>query len=493
MSHRDKEPSFGLLIFSISLAIFMSALDGTIVNIALPTISESFHLSSSTVSWVATMYLLVLAGCVLIFGKIADVIGFKRVFISGFILFTLGSLACGILPGLLDSFYLLVGFRAFQAVGGAMITSIAPAMVTAFIPMERKGKAMGIIMTFAALGTAIGPSVGGILTQYLSWEWIFFINIPIGILAVILGSMVIPASVHTSLGTGFDRKGAFLIFFGMALLLFGFSEGTDLGWSSPVIIGSLVIALVSLGLFIWHELGYADPLLDIRLFKDRNFLFLNLIFALVFFSFSGINYLLPFYLEYVSGYIPADAGIILTSLSAAMMISGLVAGMLFNRIGGKKLAIIAAVIITTGYFLITHLRADTPTAFVVLCLVFIGLGLGMMVSPVTNMIMMSTPRKKSGMVSSVTSLARFAPMTIGIAFYNVIFIEGMIAIATHYNVTKSAPVDIQHEVLAAGFDLSFLASFIIGILIFILTLVVRYEVHPDYLDGDMNKEQPIVV
>lgn len=480
MNQHNRESGFILLISSISLAVFMSALDGTIVNIALPTISETFGVSSSTVSWVATMYLLVITGCVLIFGKISDVIGFKRVFLSGFIIFTLGSFTCGVLPGLLDSFYVLVGSRAFQAIGGAMITSIAPAMVTAFIPMEKKGKAMGIIMTFAALGTAIGPSIGGILTQYLSWEWIFFINVPIGIIAIILGSKVIPGFGHKSLGTGFDKKGAFLIFLGMALLLFGFSEGTVLGWTSPVIIGSLVIALVSLGLFMKQELGYTDPVLDIRLFKNRNFFLLNLIFALVFFSFSGINYLLPFYLEYVSGYAPADAGMILTTLSGAMMIAGLIAGMLFNKIGGKKLTIIAAFIITIGYFLITHLRSDTPTGFVVLCLIFIGLGLGIMVSPVTNMIMMSSPKKNSGMVSSVTSLARFAPMTIGIAFYNIVFIEGMTAIADYYGVTESTPANIQHEVLAAGFDLSFLVSFIIGIIILILALIVRYEMHPDY-------------
>ena len=138
-----------------------AALDGTIVNIALPTISESFSLSSSSVSWVATMYLLVMAGCVLIFGKVSDVIGYKRVFLSGFVIFTIGSFICGILPDLTGSFVTLIGSRAFQGIGGAMITAIAPAMVTAFVPMKMKGKAMGIVMTMAGLGTAIGPTMGG--------------------------------------------------------------------------------------------------------------------------------------------------------------------------------------------------------------------------------------------------------------------------------------------------------------------------------------------
>jgi len=201
-------PSFFLMILSISLAIFMSSLDGTIVNIARPTISEAFSISSSTVSWVATAYLLVMAGCVLVFGKVSDVIGFKKVFLSGFVIFTIGSFACGALPDMFNSFPILVGSRVFQAIGGAMITAIAPAMVTAYIPMEKKGKAMGIIMTLAALATAIGPTIGGALTQYTSWHWIFFINVPIGIFAVLLGSRVIPPSNARGVLTGFDRYGA---------------------------------------------------------------------------------------------------------------------------------------------------------------------------------------------------------------------------------------------------------------------------------------------
>ena len=278
---------YGLLILSISLAIFMSALDGTIVNIALPTISESFGVSSSAVSWVATAYLLVMAGCVLIFGKVSDVIGFKKVFLSGFVIFTLGSFACGFLPELLHSFYALVGARAFQGIGGAMMTAIAPAMVTAYIPMDKRGNAMGIIMTVAALGMAIGPTIGGVLTQYLSWHWIFFINVPVGIVAVLLGAKVIPASGAGQNSAGFDKSGAVLIFSGLAALLFFVSEGEVLGWTSPVIAGSGALAVLLLGCFVWHEQKTADPLLELRLFKNRDFLLTNLVMSLVFFSFAG--------------------------------------------------------------------------------------------------------------------------------------------------------------------------------------------------------------
>ena len=486
---RRAEAGFGLIILSISLAMFMSALDGTIVNIALPTISESFHLSSSTVSWVATAYLLVMAGCVLVFGKISDMIGFKRVFLWGFVIFTLGSLTCGILPELFLGFPSLIGSRILQAVGGAMITAIAPAMITAYIPMEQKGKAMGIVMTFAALGTALGPTIGGVLTQFLSWHWIFLINVPVGIFAVALGAKVIPATTGSTKLTGFDRAGAGLVFVGLASLLFVVSEGAALGWTSPSILGLAVLAVVTLVWFVWHELHVADPLLDLTLFRNKNFLFTNLLLSLVFFSFAGINYLLPFYLKYVRGYDTSSAGLIMTSLSFAMMGAGILAGMLFNRLGPRLLCILAGIPLTLGYFLMTRLHVDTPEGFIVLALVLIGFGLGLMITPVSNMIMNSVARTKQGMISSFTSLERFAPLTLGIAMFNLIFIQGVISVAASHDVASTAPAAIKIQVLSAGFDLAFLLSFVLGLVILVLAFIAREEIHPDNL-GKQDNEGP---
>jgi EmrB/QacA subfamily drug resistance transporter len=478
------QAGFNLLIISISLATFMSALDGTIVNIALPTISSSFDLSTSTVSWVSTIYLLVMAGCVLIFGKLSDGIGFKKVFLCGFVIFTIGSFSCGFLPDLLNSFPILVGSRAFQAIGGAMITAIAPAMVTAYIPMKQKGKAMGIIMTIAALGTAIGPTIGGVLTQYLSWHWIFFINVPVGLCAILLGAKVIPASTPHNKHEGFDKAGALLIFTGLAALLFAVSEGNAMGWTSPTILCSFALAIITLAYFVWHELRVSDPLLELRLFKNRNFLMTNLIMSLVFFSFAGINYLLPFYLQYVKGYGVSDSGLILTALSVAMMVSGILAGILYNRVGGRVLCIAAGCFLVAGFYMMTLLRVGSSTGFVILCLLVIGFSLGLMITPASNMIMNSVGKGYQGMVSSLTSLERFAPLTLGIAFANLVFIQGITVIAGHRGITESAPANIKLEILTAGFDLAFFFSFIIAIIILILALFARQEVHPDYQTGN---------
>lgn len=471
---------FGLLILSISLAVFMSSLDGTIVNIALPAISESFSVSATAVSWVATSYLLVLVGCVLVFGKIADVLGFKRIFLAGFSIFTLGSLFCGVLPEMFGGLYILVGSRMFQAIGGAMIAAIAPAMITAYIPAEQKGRAMGTIMIFAAMGTALGPTIGGILTQYLSWHWIFFINVPVGIAAVILGSKVIPVSVTRSASAPFDRAGAALAFAGLASLVFVVSEGDTLGWTSPYILFLALVAAGSLAWFVKNELAVADPLLDLSLFRSRNFFLANLLLFLVFFSFSGINYLLPFYLRYVSRYDTSTAGLILTSLSFAMMAAGYIAGQLFNRLGPRLLCIIAGIPLIIGYFLMTRLHTDTTIMYVVASLFLIGFGLGLMVTPVTTMIMMAAPRSRSGMISSLTGLLRTAPLSIGIATFNLIFTQGVLTIARNRDVTTSSPVNLQLHVLSAGFDFAFLLSLVLGIVILGIAVLIREEIHPDY-------------
>jgi EmrB/QacA subfamily drug resistance transporter len=474
---------FGLLIVSISLATFMASLDGTIVNIALPAISESFRISTTTVSWVATSYLIVMVSCLLIFGKISDVVGYKKIFLAGFFIFTLGSFFCGVLPDLFNGFLWLVGSRMFQAVGGAMILSVAVAMITAYIPPDQKGKAMSIIMLFAALGTALGPTIGGILTQYLSWHWIFFINVPVGIAAILLGAKVIPVSVSVNNNTPFDRTGAGLASAGLASLVYVVSEGDSLGWTSPVILCIAAIAVASLLLFVRHELAESDPLLDLNLFRNRNFLLLNLLLSLVFFSFSGINYLLPFYLKYVLSFDTSTAGLVMTSLSFAMMAAGLLAGMAYNRLGPRRLCILAGIPLILGYFLMTRLHADTPTGYIVISLALIGFGLGLVVTPVTTMIMMSVAKARAGMISSLTSLERTAPLSIGIATFNLIFIQGVLTIAANRDVTRQSPAEIQMRVLSAGFDLAFLLSFILGFFILALAFAIREETHPDYQDA----------
>jgi MFS family permease len=276
---------------------------------------------------------------------------------------------------------------------------------------------------------------------------------------------------------------------GLASLLFVVSEGQSMGWTSPGILALGFVAVATLGWFIRHELSAAEPILDLRLFLNRNFFLTNLLLCLVFFSFAGINYLLPFYLKYVRNMGTSDAGLIMTSLSFAMMGAGILAGMLYNRTGPRLLCIASGVFLTAGYFLMTRLQTGTHAAYVVLALAVIGFGLGLLVTPASSMVMNSVARNRQGMVSSLTGLERFAPLTLGIAFFNLIFIQGVMAIAANNEVTKESPVAIQQHVLAAGFDFAFFISFLLGIVIIVIAIAAREEIHPDYRGGE-NPPEP---
>lgn len=478
-----------LLIVSIALANFMAAFDSTIVTIALPTIATIFSLPAAMTGWVITVYVLVMAAFVLVFGKLSDGIGYKKVFLWGFALFTAASLACGFLPELVSSFPVFLASRAVQAIGAVMFVSVGPAMIAAYVPLELKGKAMGTTFAFAALGMTIAPVAGGVLTQYLSWNWIFYINLPIGIAAILLGSKVIPADADKKLPPGFDRAGAILIGLGLATLLYALSEGQSSGWSDPVILGCLAVAVVSLVAFIRCELAAPDPLLDLRLLQEKNFLFTSLALVLVVVANVGILYLFPFYLQLIQGCSPAFAGLVFTSLSIAVMAGGVLGGSLFNKAGGRRINIASGVLVLLGYLLLLGIRPTSPLWFEVLCLALIGLGFGMLLTSASTMSMMAVPKKYQGMVSGFICLERFVPITIGIALFTIAFVGGMDTASPGSGVARKALVSISPGVLEAGFSQAFLFGCLVSIVLLGVAILARAEIHPDYRPGEADSQK----
>jgi len=471
---------YTLLIVSIALANFMAAFDSTIVTIALPAIAKIFSLPVTMASWVITVYVLVMAACVLIFGKLSGRIGYKKMFLAGFALFTAASFACGFLPEFVSSFPVFLASRAVQAIGAVMFVSVGPAMITAYVPLEQKGRAMGTSFAFAALGMTLAPVIGGLLTQYLSWNWIFYINLPIGILAILLGATVIPAMESSNRSSGFDRAGAVLIGLGLALLLYALSEGTAAGWTDPVILGTLVLSILALYAFIRCELAAPDPLLDLRLLKQGNFLLTNMAIVLVIIANVGILYLIPIYLQLVQGYSPSVAGLVFTSLSLAVMAGGIGGGMLYNRAGGRRINIVSALLIVAVYILLAGIRPDSPVWYIVPCLVLTGLGFGMLLTSASTMAMNAVAKKYQGMVSGFICLERFAPITIGIALFTIAFVGGMSAAAPARGVAREAMTTIGTGVLQAGFSQAFLFGCIVSIVLLGVAILARQEIHPDY-------------
>nr|WP_320160481.1 MFS transporter [uncultured Methanoregula sp.] len=471
-----------LLTVSIALANFMAAFDSTIVTIALPVIAKIFSLPAGMAGWVITVYVLVMAAFVLVFGKLSDVIGYRNIFLYGFAIFTAASFACGFLPEFVTSFPLFLALRAIQAVGAVMFVAVGPAMISAYVPMELKGRAMGTTFAFAALGMTLAPVIGGVLTQYLSWNWIFYINIPIGIFALLLGAKVIPVPADKKQPAhGFDIAGAVFIGTGLAFLLYAMSEGPSTGWTNPVILGCIVVALLALCAFIRCELTAPDPLLDLRLLKQKHFFLTNLAIVLVMVANVGILYLFPFYLQLVQGYTPSVAGLIFTALSVAVMAGGIVGGMLYNRTGARRLNIISGVLVIAGYLLFTGVRPGSPVLYDVLCLALTGAGLGMLLTSASTMTMTAVPKKYQGMVSGFICLERFAPITIGIALFTIAFVGGMNAAAPGSGVADKVLVSIPVDVLQAGFSQAFFFGCLVSIVLLAVAVLARQEIHPDYL------------
>jgi len=420
-SRGSRPGSVRLIIFTIALAAFMGSLDVTIVNISLPTISRYFDVGTGMVSWIVLAYLLVMSSFLLAFGKIGDLKGFKRVFLAGFAVFVTGSFLCAIAP----SIKLLIAFRMLQALGAAMLTAIGPAMVTVFLPPEIRGKALGIVATFASLGIAMGPPIGGLLTSFLSWRWIFFINIPVGIVAILIGKAVLPESEPMPGPSGqkasFDLLGAGLVFLSLFGLIFGMNMGQELGWTSPAIAASLIGSIVLAAVFVLRESRFSEPLVDLKLFKNRSFTSANGAVLLVMLVYGGAVFLFPFYLEYVKGLGTEVAGLILMVPSVATIIVASRAGALSDRIGSRKICVAATLLCVAGFYLLSFLDAESSRAFIFVALVILGLSLGMFLPPNSNLVMAQSPAEKCGVASSLMMTARNVGTVIGIAVFETIF------------------------------------------------------------------------
>ncbi|MFY9801129.1 MAG: MFS transporter, partial [Methanoregula sp.] len=281
-----------LLLAAIALGVVMDGIDGSIVNVALPTMAAYFETDTGTIAWVIITYLLMMAGLILVFGKLSDRGYAKKLFLLGFVIFTLGSAACGIAPTL----DILLAARLVQGLGAAMIAAVAPLLCIRYLPKEMLGTAMGVIAATVSIGFAAGPAIGGILTQYLSWHWIFLINIPIGILGILFAARVIPGDEPEDLPGSFDYPGAVTLFGAMVFCTFVLEEIAARGVTDPLILASGALFLLCSGLFVVRELTTPEPFLNIRIFAKWQFTAVLIAYLLLNVIFLGIIYLLPFYL-----------------------------------------------------------------------------------------------------------------------------------------------------------------------------------------------------
>lgn len=399
-----------LILLSVMVGTFMTPLDGSIVNTILPSITTFFHTDISIAQWVPTVYLLAISCLILLFGRLGDMFGYKRIFLSGVAAFTVTSVMCGFSQGI----WMLIAFRGLQGLAASMVMAVGLAIVTAAFPPTERGKAIGIYAIGIAVGLGLGPTLGGVIAEYLSWRYVFFINVPIGICALLWGLHVIPGGVKKT-GQRLDLSGALTAFvFLLSVLLFA-NRGQDWGWLSPLPLSLLAVALLSGALFIWIERRSEQPMLNLALFTNRVFSFASLSALLSFMALYAMVFLTPFYLMFVLDYSILTVGLIMAASPIITLFVGPVSGAVSDRIGTRGLAFCGMCICTLGLFFMCGLNASADSFDVIWRITVVGLGMGMFQSPNNSAIMGSVPVSHLGIASGTLAAMRNVGMVLGIA------------------------------------------------------------------------------
>ena len=443
-----------LLLFAVALGVVMDGIDGSIVNVALPTMAAYFDTDTGTIAWVIITYLLMMAGLLLVFGRLADRGIAKRLFLVGFVVFTAGSAACGIAPTL----DILLAARLIQGVGAAMIAAVAPLLCIRYLPREMLGTALGVIAATASIGFAAGPAIGGILTQHLSWHWIFLVNIPIGIIGILFAARVIPADEPEPSPVSFDYRGAVTLFGAMVFCTFVLEEVAVRGITDPLILACGTLCLLCTGLFTVRELTIPEPFLNIRIFSNWRFTAVLVAYLLVNVIFMGIIYLLPFYLTSGMHCDLATSGLYLLIPPVVIALISIPFGQWSDRLGNRRAFAVAAcgvVILSSAIF--TVISPEAGIVPLLAGLVLMGVAFGIAAGPASSRIIESAPEGEQGTGSSLMVTSIYFGGVLGTAVYAMIFTfatadaGGIIAFA---DLDPAVFMHGFHIAMAAGLALS---------------------------------------
>lgn len=433
---------------AVAMGIFLATIDGSIVNIALPTLVMELNATFANVQWVVLIYLLTLATLLPGVGRVADIRGKKTIYITGFVVFTIGSVLCGLSPNV----GWLIGMRVVQAVGAAMLLSLGPAILTEAFPPNERGRALGISGAIVSIGIIAGPTLGGLILGSLSWHWIFFVNLPIGILGVWMAIRYVPRSRPRG-GQVFDFAGAVALFVSLLSLLLGLTFGQNWGFASARVLGLFALFVFALALFIRIEVRVRQPVVDLRLFRSAEFS-LNLVTGLMsFMAMSGTILLLPFYLEGIRGFAVAQVGLMLAVTPLSVGLVSPFSGALSDRYGTRVITVVGLSMLLIGFIGLTTLRGDTPVWAYLLRMVPVGVGLGVFQSPNNSAILGAAPREQLGVASGLLALTRTLGQSMGIAIAGAVWVAGVAALYGQVPAggASAAPLDIQMAAMTRAF------------------------------------------
>ncbi|MDI3258026.1 MAG: MFS transporter, partial [Kyrpidia sp.] len=398
------------ILANVAVGTFMATLDGSIANVGLPTIADTFHVRLSVVQWVVTAYLLTICALLPTVGKLSDLLGRGRLYNIGFFLFSLGSALCAVS----GSVGMLIGMRVLQAFGAALLMANSQGLVaTTFGPRER-GRAMGIIGTTVSLGTLSGPAVGGLLIDRFGWPAIFWVNVPIGVAAFAAGWRILPRE-RAGRREPFDVLGSVLFAAGITTLLYTVSKAESRGWTSPETLGGLAAALVGLVLFYVRETRTDHPMMDFSLYRIRMFAAGSLAAFLSFVSLFCVNVMMPFFIQTVMHQPPDVTGYVMAANPVVMAVTAPVAGWLSDRFGPYLLTTGGLTLNALGFIALNQLSPEVSPWVVAAHLAVFGFGQGLFQSPNNSSIMGAVPRSKVGLAGGLNALTRNLGMVFGIS------------------------------------------------------------------------------
>jgi len=459
-----------IILFALVLGTFMTALDATIVSVALPTMAEELleagH-DTSNISWVLLIYTLMLCCFILLWSKLGSNRGYKKVFMTGVGVFAASSLLiglCGLFPGLgLNAIIIL---RAVQGLGAGMVTAMSLAMVSSYLPKEIRGASIGAVTLAASAGTAFGPAIGGILTTF-HWSYIFFINVPIGLLCLFLCFRYMHVKENITAAAGkLDYVGAVLLFVMLFSLIYYLNKGSEIGWMSEIGVGLIFLTAVAAGLVFWWEQKAKDPLVDLDLIRNPMILRSIVVTMFLFMAMAGSYLLLPYYLQFVQGYETMEYGFILIANSVGMMVMGPIVGRLADRTGKNKRFIVAgALVCALGFYMMMQYGRDTGLVWILLSLFVMGAGVGMAMVASTNLSFGYITDGQNGQLSGITNTFRQAGSSAGVAILNAVFM-GFIITSPTVN-------------LIPGFRHAFFFAIVIALLAFVVGMGLKDKERTD--------------
>jgi EmrB/QacA subfamily drug resistance transporter len=400
---------------AVSFGLFMIMLDNTVVNVALPSIQRDLGVGLSELEWVVSGYALTFAALMLIGGKLADAYGRRLLFVVGIAIFTLASLACG----MSTSGDMLIGARVAQGVGAALMNPATLSIIAATFPPRQRGTAIGIWVGVSALALAIGPLVGGVLTEYASWNWIFFVNVPVGILGVAASYLLIDESrdpTHERL----DVPGLATSALGLFALTYGLIEANTYGWGSGRIVGAFVVAAVALVAFVVLERRQRAPMLDLTLFRNRTYVGANLVVLLVALAMFGVFFFVSLYMQNVLRYSAVEAGAAFLPMTLLIIVVAPIAGRLSDRLGSRALITVGMLLLASQLLLFSQLGPDASFWALLPGLLLGGIGMPLTMTPGAAAATRAVPVEKAGVGSAVLNASRQVGGSIGIALLGAI-------------------------------------------------------------------------